>query len=315
MAAAFTGLIALLDGRLDALEATFPPDQGASWYFWKLPNPTALTRGVVWTLYAAHQLAFWGLIRYGQKQRLRTTSELHRLNWWLLGMNAGFAVLHLAQTHWLYDGIAQDVSIWSSQGSVVLLLVVVLVMENRRRGLFFGRSLPFETGAVIWLRRYHGYLFSWAIVYTFWYHPMTSTPAHLIGFLYMFMLMAQGSLIFTRAHLNRTWTTILEVTVLVHGTTVAIYNENDLWAMFFFGFLGIFVITQMFGLGWPGWARWTGLIGYIVAMAAVYSQRGWDRIDEVVRIPVAEYVLAVILVLLVVAGRRIGRFARRTTSS
>ena len=41
--------------------------------------------------------------------------------------------LHMVQPQVFFDGLAQDVSIYSSQGSVILLLVVVLLMENRRR--------------------------------------------------------------------------------------------------------------------------------------------------------------------------------------
>jgi hypothetical protein len=40
---------------------------------------------------------------------------LHKLNIIALGMNAVFILLHLFQTQIWYDGLAQDVSIWSSQ--------------------------------------------------------------------------------------------------------------------------------------------------------------------------------------------------------
>jgi hypothetical protein len=35
--------------------------------------------------------------------------------------------------------------------------------------------------------------------------------------------------------------------------------------MFFFGFTGIFVITQMHGLGWPRWAK---IVVYLLFAAA-----------------------------------------------
>ncbi|MCB9126333.1 MAG: hypothetical protein H6638_00230 [Ardenticatenales bacterium] len=295
----FTALIAVAGYRLEPLEATFLPDAGASWYFWKLVDPTAFNRTVVWTLYAVHQLAFWGLIYYAQRTKHRYTKGLHPVNQWALGMNAFFIVLHFIQTHWLYDGLAQDVSIWSSQASVVLLLVAVLAMENRRRGLFWGKKAPLNQRAVDWLRHYHGYLFSWAIVYTFWYHPMTDTMGHLIGFFYMFMLMVQGSLFFTRAHLNRYWTVSLELMVAAHGTLVAVQQGNGIWPMFFFGFVGIFVITQMHGLRWPAWLRWATLAAYLAFMAWVYAGRGLANLNEVIRIPLIEYLLVFILVGLV----------------
>ena len=39
-------------------------------------------------------------------------------------------------------------------------------------------------------RRYHGYYFAWAIVYTFWYHPMEATTGHLIDYVSVFVLAA-----------------------------------------------------------------------------------------------------------------------------
>jgi len=126
-----------------------------------------------------------------------------------LAASAFFILLHFVQTHIWYDGLAQDVSIFSSQGSVIVLLVWVLLMENNRRGMFFGKKLPIKQEIIRFARKYHGYFFAWATIYTFWYHPMVNTSGHLIGFLYMFLLMLQGSLFFTRIHTNRWWTLLM----------------------------------------------------------------------------------------------------------
>ncbi|NYD99354.1 hypothetical protein BJY21_000539 [Kineosphaera limosa] len=277
------------------------PDAGPSWYYWQLPEPTLLTRLSAWGGYLAHQLAIWGIIYYAQT-RVRTYSAgLHPINVIALATNFGFIVLHLAQSLVFYDGLAQDVSIYSSQGSVIALLVVVLLMENRRRGLFFGKKAPLSKRVVEVARRYHGYLFSWAIVYTFWYHPAENSSGHLIGFFYMFLLLAQGSLFLTRYHTNRAWTLTLEVMVLVHGALVALMQAGPtgFWPMFFFGFAGIFVITQMHGVGWSLRTRWLIGAGYVLGVVGVYFYRGYDRIDEIVRIPIIEYALVFVLVLLV----------------
>ena len=162
----FTGIIWWAGKFLD--RSSFLPDQGASWYFWKLPNPTVWTRFSVWGLYATHQLTMWGLIYAAQKRGERTSSGLHSVNWISLGANAFFIVLHFAQTHIWYDGLAQDVSIWSSQGSVILMLVMILLIENRRRGLFWGKKAPIPKETSDFVRKYHGYVFAWAIIYTFW---------------------------------------------------------------------------------------------------------------------------------------------------
>ena len=201
-------------------------------------------------------------------------------------------VLHLVQTHLWYDGLAQDVSIWSSLGSVVVMLVWVLLMENPRRGLFFGRKIGFPRRLTEVARRYHGYYFAWAIVYTFWYHPMEAASGHLIGFLYLFLLLLQGSLFLTRAHVNRWWTLVLEVAVLAHGTLVAIMQGEGMWPMFAFGFGGIFVITQMHGLSWPRRVRGLVLAADVAGALAVYGPLGWGRLSEVLRIPLIDYAAA-----------------------
>jgi hypothetical protein len=301
----FTALIWWTGQRL--LSIPHYPDTGASWYYWRLMDPTIVTRVSAWGLYALHQISFWGLIYYAQKNSYKYKPGLHRLNVIALSVNAAFILLHLFQTQIWYDGLAQDVSIWSSQASVVILLVWVLLMENSRRGLFFGKKVKFSNQINRFARKYHGYLFAWAIVYTFWYHPMEGTSGHLIGFFYMFLLMLQGSLMFTRVHLNRWWNLTLEVLVLVHGTLVAIMQGNELWPMFAFGFAGIFVITQMHGLGLKMWSRALILTLYIAAAIYVYSGRGWVQLNEILRIPIIEYAAVFLLAGLIAGGLWIAR--------
>jgi hypothetical protein len=299
----FTALIYFAGQRLD--RSMLLPDQGASWYFWKLPEPTFWTRATAWGFYLAHQVTLWGLIFYAQTQRMKYSTRLHAVNRWALGANAFFILLHFVQTHLWYDGLAQDVSIWSSQVSVIILLVWVLLMENRRRGLFLGKRVPISQQVISFARKYHGYFFAWATVYTFWYHPMENTFGHLVGFLYMFLLLLQGSLFFTRIHTNRVWTFVQEGAVLVHGTLVAVFQGNGMWPMFFFGFAGLFVITQMHGLRLPAWARWLAAGAYIAGALVIYSSRGWNRLYELVSIPLIEYLSVGVLALLFAGGIRL----------
>jgi len=305
---AFTALIAWAGPRLDAVRLL--PDQGAAWYLWKLPAPTIWTRVSVWSLYLGHQVALWILIAYAQKNRPSYTTGLHRFNVLALGVNALFILLHFFQTHVFYDGLAQDVSVFSSQGSVIVLLVWVLLMENPRRGLFFGRRAPIGKEITAFARKYHGYFFAWATVYTFWFHPMVSTPGHLIGFVYMFLLLLQGSLFFTRVHVNRTWTFVQEGLVAVHGTLVAVAQGAGLWPMFLFGFTGIFVITQMHGLGLTRTARLAIFAAYAAAVLWVYSERGWAQLNEIVRIPLIDYLAVFVLAGLFGGGLWIARRVR-----
>ena len=290
----------------------FAPDTGVSHYYWKLPNPTWITRASAWIGYITHQLFFWVLIYKAQTSSLRYTARLHHLNIIALIGNAAFILIHFLQTAIWYDGLAQDVSIFSSQGSVILLLVMVLLMENQRRGLFFGykvKGLKEPAGIV---RYYHGYVFSWAIVYTFWYHPIENTSGHLIGLFYTFLLLLQGSLFFTRIHINKWWTFFQEFTVLVHGTLVAVMQQrnggSEIWPMFFFGFAALVIVTQMYGLDLPRWARWAVIALFVLGVTFAYNGR-WADLNEVLRIPIIEYlsvfVLAGLLWLGIIIKRRV----------
>jgi hypothetical protein len=296
----FTLLIAWSANRLAGVPHL--PDQGAAWYFWKLADPTFWSHFTAWMFYALHQITLWSLIFYAQRNVKKYTDGLHPVNLWALAVNAFFIILHLVQTQIWYDGLAQDVSIFSSQGSVILMLVAILLMENQRRGLFWGKKVSLGKRVMSFVRKYHGYVFAWATVYTFWYHPMENTTGHLIGFLYMFLLLLQGSLFLTRIHINKYWTIVQEVTVAFHGTLVAILQGNGIWPMFAFGFAGIFILTQMHGLSLPRWLKWvfTGL--FVAGAVLVYSSRGLAQTNEILRIPLIEYVLVFVFAGIIALG-------------
>ncbi len=304
----FTGLIWAAGERLNATQLL--PDLGASWYYWKLPTPTFWSRATAWGLYVLHQVSIWALIYHAQTRVKKYTSGLHKVNVLALGINVLFIILHFIQTHLWYDGLAQDVSIWTSQGSVVLMLVMILLMENQRRGLFWGKKINVLKESGRFVRKYHGYVFAWALIYTFWYHPTVNTPGHLVGFFYMFLLLLQGSLMYTRIHVNRWWMVVQEVMVLFHGTMVAILQGNGLWPMFAFGFAGMLVITQMHGLGLKAWIKWGILALYIAGVLITYSQLGWVRINEIIRIPIIEYLLVFVLAGMISLGLWIARKVR-----
>jgi hypothetical protein len=295
----FTGLIWWLSPHLESFRATLLPDSGPSWYYWRLPVENWGAKLSAWGFYLIHQLAIWGLIYLAQQQKPRYGSSLHWFNYAALGINALFGFVHLAQTHIWYDGLAQDVSIWSSQWSVIIMLVLIVLMENQRRGLFFGYRAPLSKRAVGFVRHYHGYIFAWAIIYTYWYHPTETTNGHLLGFFYTFLLMLQGSLFFTRIHLNRWWTVSLELLVLIHGVVVAISQPSNMWPMFGFGFAGVLVVTQMHGLGLSRRLRLGLLALYIGSALAVYYDRGLDKLYQISFIPVTYYVTVVAFALLI----------------
>lgn len=306
---AFVGLI-WLTGELWLDVPQFAEKQRGAimpqmWYLWQAAEPTFWSRASAWIAYALHQVIIWYLIWRAQSGDHKYSANLHWFNIAALAVNAVFILLHLVQTQIWYDGLAQDVPEFTSQASVVLMLVGILIIENQRRGMFFGKPLPLSQDATRAVRKYHGYYFSWAILYTFWYHPMDITGGHLLGFLYMFMLMLQGSLFFTRMHVNPRWTIVSEISVVMHGAYVAWQNSQH-WPRFFAGFLGMFVITQMHGLGLSVRTRW--LIGgaYVLSVIVIYAMttRMVDSWNAML-IPLVEFVLVLIVSVLVLGLTRI----------
>ncbi len=296
-------LIPLFDASLVPKIALLP-DTGASWYYWKLPEPTAITRFSAWAPYLLHQVILWYLIFRLNQSKKRSDDTLSAWNWWLLGANAAFVALHFAQTAVFYDGTAQDVPVWSSQYSVIFMLVLILIMKNRWRGLFFGRKAPLPKDGVRLTSSTHSYYIAWAVAYTFWFHPVVSSWAHVIGFFYMFLLFIQLSLGRTRVHVNRLWTLALEVIVLVHGTAVAYFTQQSImWTMFFTGFLTIFIVTQIYGLGLPARAIRAASAAYVVLVLGLYtfypsgafSTERLAKIYQVTFIPAAEYALVFVV--------------------
>ena len=264
------------------------------WYHWQLAEPSVWTKISAWIFYLGHQLSIWYLIWRAQTGKLRYTSGLHWENVAALGANALFIALHLVQTQVWYDGLAGDTPEWTSQASVIVVLIAILIIENQRRGLVFGAKAPGLANVGRTIRQYHGYYFSWAIIYTFWYHPMEYTSGHLLGFVYMFLLLLQGSLFFTRMHVNPYWTIVQELSVVIHAVIVAIMN-HDGWPRFLTGFIGLFVITQMHGLGLSKSTRWVIGLAYLGLLGVVYSRPGASHVVEAAMIPGFELVLVLIL--------------------
>lgn len=288
----FTAAIWLLDSRLAHYVLVTRPVGGPHVYPWQLAVANNWARYTAWSGYLLHQIAFWWVIWRAQSQRTRFTNELKPLNLYAFAITAGGISLHLLQTHLFYDGLAQDVYEKSAMWSVIVLLLVVLLIENRRRGILLGyRWGGYVASAGDIARRYHGYYFAWATIYTFWYHPMVSTPGHLLGFLYMFLLFAQGSLMYTRAHTNRYWTLTLEVLVMIHGVMVALMNSDGAWHLFGFGLAGVFIVTQAWGIGLKRWVNWSLVAAYFVVLLTFYYNWGMQDIVKPFRILGGYFVL------------------------
>lgn len=265
-------------------------------YPWRLTEPNAMARLTAWTGYLLHNLIAWSILFLAQREKPKFGNDLRWFNWAMIATTLVFIVLHIFQTQLFYDGLARDVPEVTAQGSVAIMLMIIIIFETPRRGLIFGRKFKFKDGFMQIARKYHGYFFAWAIIYTFWYHPTEGTWGHLMGFLYMFMLFAQSSLIFNRAHLNRWWTVSLEIFVIIHGTVVALLQGSEMWTMFAFGFGAMFFLTQMYGLGLNTWTKRSLAIGFIVLITAYYALAGnLGRLNEVIRIPMIDYIFIFLL--------------------
>lgn len=294
VAFAFTGVVWLLAPNLPNVD--FAPDTGYLHYFWKLPNPTVITRISAWTGYILHQVIAWIILYYAQKNSKPFDDKLNKYNYLMLGTHVFFFFAHLIQSHIWYDGIAQDVSILASQGSVIVMLVMIMILLNRRRGIFLGWKAPIPKKVQDYVSKNHGYYILWALIFTYWYHPMEGTMGHLVGFLYMFLLMMQSATLYTRVHLNKYWILFLEFFVLLHGSLVAVANDNGMWPMFAFGFgfMTIFAQVYILKLKKRTYRILQGL--YLVALVLVYGgviggMRTWSDLYEVTYIPLTDYLL------------------------
>ncbi|XP_064646855.1 uncharacterized protein LOC135499822 isoform X2 [Lineus longissimus] len=273
---------------------------GASgrWYYWRLKpeDQNIYTHLFVWMSYVAHQLFAWTALYLAQYFKNlpsatgpRFSTNLEWYNWMGIAINIGFHLLHLLQTHTTYDALAADVAISSSQCSVIMLIIYIFIIEYRDRGYAFGWPSQYDTGCatkvrltygpMYLVRKYHGYAFSWGAIYTFWYHPMENTWGHVLGFAHTYMILVQGSLVFTKMHLNKYWRFILETWVTLHGSLVAYQTggpDHVIWPMFCFGFSTMVVVTQIFTL--PFWRKipvWVRPFPALILLAVIIYCYSW----------------------------------------
>jgi hypothetical protein len=292
-------LLTFLIAALGPLLANVPhlPKKGPWWYFWKLPVPTLWSRLSSWGLYGLHQASVWVLVALAMREE-KHPGRLSRINVAFLLVNLLFILLHILQTHLWYDGLAQDVPVWTSQYSVIVMLVIMLFMLNPRRGLFAGKKFPYSPAGLRFANRWHGLYISWALVYTFWFHPAEGLIGLLFGFFYMFLLLTQLSFAGTKIHYLIPWVTALEFMVGLHGPIIAIQNKLASWPMFAAGFFFMTVFTQQFGFKLPPWARAIIFAAYGAGVATMYWFRGYQRLYEILFIPAALYGGAILLALL-----------------
>ncbi len=276
------------------------PDTGAAWYYWKLPEVRLWASVSVWVLYILHQVSAWYLAYKISRQENAPKGRITKLHMIFLAVNGIFIILHIIQSMIFYEGLAQFVPVMSSQGSVIVMLVMMLILLNGKRGLFFGKKVKLPQKGTAAIFKAHGYFIAWALVYTFWFHPTEGTLGHLMGFFYMFLLFIQLSLPKTQIHTDTKWVTVLEVYVAVHGAIVAVNQGNGMWPMFLFGFLFMFVVTQLYGIIDKKPQILAVTICYAAIVVLVYSgvlgnRHTFSDIHQITWIPVILYGLVFVL--------------------
>ena len=145
-------------------------------------------------------------------------------------------------------------------------------------------------------KRYHGYLFSWALIYTLWYHLAVATPGHLWGFFYLLLLLWQSTLLFHRAHLDRRWTLLLEILVIPHVVLVAIAQGRACGPC-----LALALAVSLSSLRCMVWDGRLDCGGHrlllVVSMVVAFGLTDrLGQIHEVTRIPVLDYLVVYLLV-------------------
>lgn len=278
----------------DIDHSTFAEDTGFLHYFWKLPDPTLMSRLTSWGGYILHQITAWYIFYKAQREKTTWSDRVGKYGIAMALTHLVFTIYHLIQTQIWYDGIAQEVPIWVSQGSVILMLVSAMIFLNQRRGIFFGKKLKLPEGLEKFEMKYHGYFILWALILTFWYHPMDPTAAHLTGFFYMFLLFIQSAMIYSKGHINSLVIFICEFGVLIHGTIVALQQQNQIWPMFTFGFGVMAIVTQIYLfkskiLKWAAFAIFAISAIYVYGMGGFNSGKTIVDANEIIRIPVIEY--------------------------
>jgi len=280
-------------------------DTGGGYYYWKfLPeDKDIVARLTAWGFFILHFSTVAYFIVKLRNNPKEQDKDFSKYNVYLLLVNLFYILLHFVHTWLWYDALATDTPVWSSQGSVIVMLILILIMENNRRGLFFGKKVPLPKESVRFIMKNHGIYITLATIFTFWFHPMEFLWAHAFGFFYMFLLFIQLSLTRTKIHNNIYWKFALEILVLFHGTVVAFTTDNAPWAMFLFGFAIIFFVTQIYGLKLNKKiimvSQMLFVLIVILTYSGVISNREFADINEIFRIPVIDYVLVFVFVYLI----------------
>lgn len=134
ISAALTAIIGLTAANLSGFEIVGKTVPTA--YPWRLIGTNVAAHLTAWAGYLLHNILAWGIIVFALRQKPLYGNDLRWFNWALIGVNIVFALFHMAQTQYFYDGVPEITAL----GPVVVLLVFIMVPETPRRGLMIGHN-------------------------------------------------------------------------------------------------------------------------------------------------------------------------------
>ena len=210
-------------------------------------------------LYACHQVFHWSMTCYA-RFFLKTSRKLQSFHYWMAGVNIFFVLLHLALSHWTHGSISAIYHYYRSvhyHGYYISyerdddlpilwgLSYWILLAKSGQRGAFFGLSIPFTKPIVLFADELLDFVFSWAVLYTYWCHPLKEISTLIIELIFI----THSCLIQTSFHKNKCWTIFVEMNVLFFMFHVLGPNRPS---SYIFGCMNlclvVFVVTQIHGL-------------------------------------------------------------------
>lgn len=237
-------------------------DIGIFKYPFRLEKSSLAAKIIPWICYVIHQTGIWIILFRAQKSKYAgeiTWTDARHWNPYATSMllwNALFIIIHFVESMLMYESLAATLPEMSVLLAGLSTTVIPTLFELRRRGLIIGWVPKGSFGDFLkdissFARLYHGYPISFGLCLLFWFHPFEATWTHWSGFSHVFLLFFQSSLVYQKQHLNRYWTTLLEVWFVLHGTIMAFFHGNMdglLWIIYLTSFFLLFVVCYMWGL-------------------------------------------------------------------
>ena len=239
--------------------------------------------------YLAHQIAVWVIMIKAWKSKNKLDGKI-KFNIIALAINVLFVFAHFFQTAVWRDSISSFVPLWVVHAGLFISLILFIYLQLNQRGLFLGIKIHSGGKLFFFMEKFHMIFFPWIIVFAFWFHPMEGNWILISVFLLLFLLFIQMGMVNTELHVNRYWLALLEVFIAAHLIIIISQLKKDVWPVFLFGFLIVFIFTQLHAVKMKMWLRITIVSAAVILAAAIYGRlRGFSRLYEILYIPASIY--------------------------